>query len=223
MSGGPYGRGKAPERVGLKHPSIAPYGGFTCADGRDIVISIQNEREWADFCRTVLRRPELLQDARCQGNAARVEHRDFVDGVVSEVFGAWSSGAVVDRLTEAQTAFGQVNSVYDLIQHPQPQVARRHRDVVPGLLEAHDLGAVTLNLGANQDELADILRDVQCRGVAAQEVVRGGDGADAVEQAAGEAGVEELDDRVAADEIADPHVRDQQDRAAMAKSVLTNV
>ncbi|NBT11462.1 MAG: CoA transferase, partial [Betaproteobacteria bacterium] len=47
-----YG-GKAPERVGLKHPTIAPYGAFTCADGRDILISIQNEREWADFCREV--------------------------------------------------------------------------------------------------------------------------------------------------------------------------
>jgi crotonobetainyl-CoA:carnitine CoA-transferase CaiB-like acyl-CoA transferase len=113
-----YG-GKAPERVGLKHPSIAPYGAFTCADGRDIVISIQNEREWADFCKTVLQRPELLQDPRCQGNAARVAHRDFVDGVVSEVFATLASGAVVDRLTAAQTAFGQINSVHDLIQHPQ--------------------------------------------------------------------------------------------------------
>jgi len=113
-----YG-GKAPERVGLKHPSIAPYGAFTCADGRDIVISIQNEREWADFCRIVLRRPELLEDPRCKGNAARVEHRSFVDGAVSEVFGELTSAAVVDRLTEAQTAFGQINSVYDLIQHPQ--------------------------------------------------------------------------------------------------------
>ena len=118
-----YG-GKAPERVGLKHPTIAPYGAFICADGRDIVISIQNEREWTDFCNTVLRRPDLLQDARCKGNAARVEHRGFVDGVVSEVFGSLSSGAVVDRLTEAQTAFGQVNSVYDLIQHSQLRTRR---------------------------------------------------------------------------------------------------
>ncbi len=118
-----YG-GKAPERVGLKHPTIAPYGAFTCADGRDIVISIQNEREWTDFCKIGLQRPELLQDARCKGNAARVEHRVFVDGVVSEVFGRLSSGAVVDRLTEAQTAFGQVNSVYDLIQHSQLRTRR---------------------------------------------------------------------------------------------------
>ncbi|MBU6271204.1 MAG: CoA transferase [Betaproteobacteria bacterium] len=113
-----YG-GKAPARVGLKHPSIAPYGAFTCADGRDIVISIQNEREWADFCRTVLLRPDLLDDPRCAGNAARVAHRAFVDGLVAEVFGGLPSGAVLDRLVAAQTAFGSVNSVHDLITHPQ--------------------------------------------------------------------------------------------------------
>lgn len=113
-----YG-GKAPERVGLKHPSIAPYGAFTCADGRDIVISIQNEREWADFCRKVLLRAELLEDARCQDNASRVAHRNFVDGTVADVFGAQSSGTMVDRLIAAQTAFANVNSVHDLIAHPQ--------------------------------------------------------------------------------------------------------
>lgn len=118
-----YG-GKAPERVGLKHPTIAPYGAFTCADGRDIVISIQNEREWADFCRLVLRRPDLLEDPRCVDNATRVAHRDFVDGVVSEVFGSLPSRVVADRLIEAQTAFGNVNSVYDLIEHPQLRTRR---------------------------------------------------------------------------------------------------
>ena len=113
-----YG-GKAPERVGLKHPTIAPYGAFTCADGRDIVISIQNEREWADFCRVVLQRPELLADPRCASNAARVAHRAFVDGVVAQVFGSFTGATMVDRLTEAQTAFGNLNSVHDLIDHPQ--------------------------------------------------------------------------------------------------------
>ena len=113
-----YG-GKAPERVGLKHPTIAPYGAFTCADGRDIVISIQNEREWSDFCRTVLRRPDLLQDPRCANNAARVADRSFVDGLVAEVFASLPSASIIDRLTEAQTAFGNVNSVHDLIEHSQ--------------------------------------------------------------------------------------------------------
>lgn len=118
-----YG-GQAPQRVGLKHPTIAPYGAFRCADGRDIVISIQNEREWADFCRIVLRRHELLHDPRCSDNAARVANRDFVDGLVAEVFGSESSGAIVERLGQAQTAFGNLNAVADLIGHPQLRTQR---------------------------------------------------------------------------------------------------
>lgn len=131
-----YG-GKAPERVGLKHPTIAPYGAFTCADGRDLVISIQNEREWADFCHTVLRRPELLQDPRCADNAARVAHRDFVDGLVAEVFGSQPSGTMRERLAEAQTAYANVNSVHDLIAHPQlrtrPMPVHGHTVEVPAV------------------------------------------------------------------------------------------
>jgi len=113
-----YG-GRAPERVGLKHPSITPYGVFTCTDGRELVISVQNEREWAEFCRQVLKRPDLLQDLRCVDNAARCANRAFVDGLVSEVFAGLASGEVIDRLTAAQTAYGNVNSVDDLIEHPQ--------------------------------------------------------------------------------------------------------
>jgi itaconate CoA-transferase len=118
-----YG-GRAPGRVGLKHPTIAPYGGFACADGRDIVISIQNEREWADFCRTVLQEPGLQGDARCATNAARVEHREWLDGKVAAVFAAHTSAAMIDRLTDAQTAYGSVNSLNDLIEHPQLRTRR---------------------------------------------------------------------------------------------------
>jgi len=123
-----YG-GKAPQRVGLKHPSIAPYGAFSCADGRDILISIQNEREWQDFCRDVLREPDLPQDPRCSSNAARMANREWVDGKVAAVFAGLPSAAVIDRLTSAQTAYGNVNSVHDLIEHPQ---LRTRRMVVNG-------------------------------------------------------------------------------------------
>jgi itaconate CoA-transferase len=118
-----YG-GKPPERVGLKHPSIAPYGGFTCADGRTIVISIQNEREWADFCREVLQQPGLLNDPRCAGNAARVANRAWLDALVAAVFAAHTSAQMIDRLTDAQTAYGSVNSLNDLIEHPQLRTRR---------------------------------------------------------------------------------------------------
>jgi crotonobetainyl-CoA:carnitine CoA-transferase CaiB-like acyl-CoA transferase len=118
-----YG-GRVPERVGLKHPTIAPYGAFTCADGRDIVISIQNEREWADFCKLVLHDAALIEDPRCATNAARVQHRAWLDAEVAAVFAGHTSAAMIDRLTAAQTAYGSVNSLADLIEHPQLRTRR---------------------------------------------------------------------------------------------------
>ena len=53
------GTGKAPQRMGLAHPSICPYGAFGTKDGALVLISIQNEREWATFCASFLDEPAL--------------------------------------------------------------------------------------------------------------------------------------------------------------------
>jgi crotonobetainyl-CoA:carnitine CoA-transferase CaiB-like acyl-CoA transferase len=113
-----YGAG-APERVGLKHPSIAPYGAFTCSDGREFVLSIQNEREWANFCEHVLLRPEIASDPRFSSNNIRTGNRSELEALIQSVFAGLTYAQAVDRLTDAQTAYGAINSVHDLIAHPQ--------------------------------------------------------------------------------------------------------
>ena len=113
-----YG-GNAPERVGLKHPSIAPYGAFTCSDGRELVLSIQNEREWLSFCESVLGNAAIATDPRFASNQARTGNRVELEGLIQEAFGRLTHAQAVDRLTEAQTAYGAINSVHDLIGHPQ--------------------------------------------------------------------------------------------------------
>ncbi len=129
-----YG-GKAPERVGLKHPSIAPYGSYTCSDGREIVLSIQNEREWAAFCAVVLGDAAVATDPRFASNALRVQNRPVLEAVIQGVFGRLTHGQATDRLTEAQTAYGAINSVHDLIEHPQlrtkPMVVNGRRAEIP--------------------------------------------------------------------------------------------
>ena len=109
----------APERVGLRHPSIAPYGAFTCSDGRDVVLSIQNEREWPNFCQAVLGDPDIATDPRFSNNQARTANRTELEATIQAVFGRLTYAQAVDRLTEAQTAYGAINSVHDLIGHPQ--------------------------------------------------------------------------------------------------------
>ena len=104
-------RPAAEKRVGRKHPSIAPYESFTCADDRELVISIQNEREWASFCRTVLGDESLTNDPRFCSNAVRTRHREELEAIIQGIFSGLSHAQAVDRLTDAQTAYGAINSV----------------------------------------------------------------------------------------------------------------
>jgi crotonobetainyl-CoA:carnitine CoA-transferase CaiB-like acyl-CoA transferase len=113
-----YGPG-APKRVGLNHPSIAPYGVYACKGGEEVVFSIQNEREWKRLVEEVLQRPEMLADARFADNTARVANRPALDAIIDEVFGALEREELTRRLFAAAIAYGAVNTPADLSAHPQ--------------------------------------------------------------------------------------------------------
>jgi crotonobetainyl-CoA:carnitine CoA-transferase CaiB-like acyl-CoA transferase len=111
--------GKAPARVGLNHPSIAPYGAFDLADGHKVAIAIQNEREWRAFCADVLGERELAADARFASNTMRVANRLALDTNIAAYFASLSREEASTRLRRAKIAFGAVNEVADLSLHPQ--------------------------------------------------------------------------------------------------------
>jgi len=110
--------GQAPARIGLSHPSIAPYGAFVCRDDRQVVLAVQNEREWARFCDVVLRQPLLRDDPRFADNSARVAHRPILDAMVADIAAALDSSAWAARLAEADIAWGMLNEVADFSDHP---------------------------------------------------------------------------------------------------------
>ncbi|WP_241665509.1 CaiB/BaiF CoA transferase family protein [Teichococcus oryzae] len=112
------GTGKVPQRVGLAHPSICPYGAFPTADGSLVLISIQNEREWAQFCEVVLQDAGLATRPGFNSNNARVGNRPEVDALVAARLGALSRAEAAERLNRARTAFGFVNELPDLPGHP---------------------------------------------------------------------------------------------------------
>ena len=123
------GTGQAPRRVGLAHPSICPYGAFELADGSLVLVSIQNEREWASFCAVALDDPDLPKRHGYESNTARVANRAEVDARVGRVFRAMSRDAAAERLRRARTAYGFVNEVADLVGHP---ALRRVEVATPG-------------------------------------------------------------------------------------------
>jgi crotonobetainyl-CoA:carnitine CoA-transferase CaiB-like acyl-CoA transferase len=112
------GSGKAPSRIGLAHPSICPYGAFALACGSLVLISIQNEREWANLCTHVLREPELPKRPGFETNVIRVKNRAEVDGHIGAVFATLARDQARRRLDAGAIAYGFVNEVADLAKHP---------------------------------------------------------------------------------------------------------
>lgn len=111
-----YG-GISPARLGLAHPSVAPYGVFEMKDG-EVVISIQNEREWRVFCAEVLGAAELASDPRFQSNVLRVRHRADLDAAVQARLSDRPRAEVMAALDAARIAYGLVATVADLVAHP---------------------------------------------------------------------------------------------------------
>ena len=110
--------GDAPKRMGLTHFSVAPYGVFQTKDGSPILISVQNDREWLVFCKTVLGRPELATDPRFATNPARIANRTETDGLIGRFFATQDVEALSLHLDSAQIAFARVNDVASVLRHP---------------------------------------------------------------------------------------------------------
>lgn len=110
--------GNTPLRIGLAHPSISPYGVFTTKDGKQVLISIQSDREWRNLARDFLGRPELGTDPRFATNVARVAYRPETDDLVAAAFAARDLVEAMEAIVKADVAFASVNDMEGLSQHP---------------------------------------------------------------------------------------------------------
>ena len=117
-----YG-GTPPPRTGATHATIAPYGPYRTRDGA-IVVAVQSNREWAEFCVHILQQPALAADTRFETNGLRVQHREALTQAIDAVFSQLPSAEVLRRLDAANLATANVNSVREYVQHPQ----LTHRD-----------------------------------------------------------------------------------------------
>jgi itaconate CoA-transferase len=128
-----------PPRVGAAHATIFPYGPFRAADG-EVLLGVQNEREWSMFCSHVLDRPELAADARFNSNAKRNADRAALTSLIEDCFASLPRLAVLERLDAANIANASVNDMAGLWAHPQLVARDRWREVgtaagqIPALL-----------------------------------------------------------------------------------------
>jgi crotonobetainyl-CoA:carnitine CoA-transferase CaiB-like acyl-CoA transferase len=110
--------GRELQRSGPNHVSIAPYGPFRGADGH-VYLAVQNAREWTRFCAQVLGRPAVENDERFRTNELRLQHREALRAVIEETFATLKAEEIETKLEGAQIAHARMNSVREVIDHPQ--------------------------------------------------------------------------------------------------------
>ncbi len=121
--------GDAPPRTGPDHATIVPYGGYRAGDGRNVMLGIQNAREWVAFCDKVLGQPALATDPRYDSNAKRLERRQEITALIHKSFSTLTAEDVVAKLDAAGIANARINAPEEVWNHPQLRARDRWREM----------------------------------------------------------------------------------------------
>lgn len=114
-----------PPRNGASHATIYPYGPFKAGDGGTIMLGLQNEREWVQFCEVVLENVQLAKDERFDKNFKRNEKRAKLHAIIDACFNKLTTEQVIAKLDQAQIANARLNDMNGLWKHEQ--LKARHR------------------------------------------------------------------------------------------------
>ena len=120
-----YDGAAPPVRAGAAHATIYPYGPFPVGDGSQVMLGLQNEREWVAFCDKVLQDPTVATSADYENNSRRSANREPLRALIVEAFSKMTIDQVVQRLEAAQIANARVNEMKDVWAHPQLQARER--------------------------------------------------------------------------------------------------
>lgn len=119
---------RLPRRAGARHATVAPYGPFPCSDGQDVVLVVQNNREWATFCHA-LDLSSLVDDERFNTNSQRVANNLDLDALIINRLKTLTAAELVDRMETAALPWAKVNDIRDVLAHPQLAARQRWQDV----------------------------------------------------------------------------------------------
>ncbi|XP_059058985.1 succinate--hydroxymethylglutarate CoA-transferase [Achroia grisella] len=102
------------ERWGTAHANLVPYQAFKTKDG-DMVLGTGSNAQFADFCKRI-NKEELIQDARFKDNSARVQNRDAIIKIISDVIKTKTRKEWSKIFSDASFPNGPVNTMKDVFE-----------------------------------------------------------------------------------------------------------
>lgn len=122
-------RGEEPERIGMRHHYVTPYGPYLARNGKYVNLAVATAKDWEVFCREVIERPALLADPRFATVEARRENRAVLEEMIEKIFLERDHTEWLDRLKKAQLPHGEVRGIAEVLAHPQAAARQLIREV----------------------------------------------------------------------------------------------
>lgn len=114
--------GTIPQRIGTRHPNIAPYGDlFECADGQWALLAVGTERQFRQLCEQVLQRPDLAQHPDFQTNADRVRHRAALCERLAEAIRQHSLADFLEACQQFSVPAARIRDMAQVFELPTAQ------------------------------------------------------------------------------------------------------
>jgi crotonobetainyl-CoA:carnitine CoA-transferase CaiB-like acyl-CoA transferase len=109
--------GAVPQRLGNRHPNLAPYETFESADG-GVIVGVGSESLWRVFCGSISR-PELADDPRFRSNALRVSNYAALRAALAPIVLTQSTAYWLALWEKAGLPCGRVRSVGEALDSAQ--------------------------------------------------------------------------------------------------------
>lgn len=120
--------GRAPGRMGTRHPSIVPYECFQVKDGF-VNIGVTNQKQWTAFCR-VLGLPEMADDPRFAKMTERLAHYDALKETITPQLLRMSRQEAIEALSRAEIPVGPVNTLAEVLEDPHIHAREMVRELL---------------------------------------------------------------------------------------------
>jgi crotonobetainyl-CoA:carnitine CoA-transferase CaiB-like acyl-CoA transferase len=156
-------RGEEPERMGMRHQYVTPYGPYLARDGQYVNLAVATAQDWESFCRAVIERPDLLEDSRFATVEARRENRGVLEETIEKIFLERDHNEWLERLKKTQLPHGEVRGIAQVLAHPQLVARRFIREVESPVGEVPVVGS-PLRLSdspARYDRIPDLGGDTE--------------------------------------------------------------
>jgi itaconate CoA-transferase len=112
-------KGEEPPRVGMRHHYVTPYGPYMASDGEYVSLAVATASDWEVFCKQVIERTDLLEDARFKTPEARRQNRAVLEELIEKIFLERPHEEWLRRLKESRLPYGEVRGIGQVLAHPQ--------------------------------------------------------------------------------------------------------